>query len=78
MDDCEECLVHFPTMKKLAENVGLELVEHMNLHDFFERATTMSSKRCSVCVCLVPRCCLLLCVDIALFSMLLIDFYTYT
>lgn len=44
VDDCEECLVHFPTMKKLAANVGLELVEHVNLHDFFERATTKSSK----------------------------------
>jgi mRNA (guanine-N7-)-methyltransferase len=44
VDDCEECVVHFPTMKKLAESVGLELVEHMNLHDFFERATTKSSK----------------------------------
>mmetsp|Transcript_3855 Transcript_3855/g.13918 ORF Transcript_3855/g.13918 Transcript_3855/m.13918 type:complete len:304 (+) Transcript_3855:217-1128(+) len=45
VDDCEECLVHFPTFRKIAMEVGLELVEHINLHDFFERATTKSSKK---------------------------------
>mmetsp|Transcript_3846 Transcript_3846/g.13862 ORF Transcript_3846/g.13862 Transcript_3846/m.13862 type:complete len:98 (+) Transcript_3846:816-1109(+) len=40
-----QCLVHFPTFRKIAMEVGLELVEHINLHDFFERATTKSSKK---------------------------------
>ena len=68
MDDCEECLVHFPTMKKLAENVGLELVEHMNLHDYFERATTMSSKRC-VFVCALWHAVACFCVCISPYSL---------
>ncbi|KAJ1485065.1 hypothetical protein T484DRAFT_1795043 [Baffinella frigidus] len=45
VDDCEECLVHFPTFRRLGEEVGLELVEHMNFHDYFERNTTKSSKK---------------------------------
>jgi mRNA (guanine-N7-)-methyltransferase len=44
VDDCVECLVDFARMRELAANVGLELVEHVNLHDYFERATTKSSK----------------------------------
>eukprot|EP00960_Hanusia_phi_P037300 752854-Hanusia_phi.AAC.1 len=48
VDDCEEACI---AACRLPE-AGLELVEHINLHDFFERATTKSSKkavRCQVC-----------------------------
>lgn len=55
VDDCEECLVHFPTFKKLGEECGLKLVEHMNFIDFVERALAKSSKKVSPKPALPPR-----------------------
>jgi len=45
VDDCEECLVHFPTFKRLGQECGLKLVEHMNFVDYVHRALALSSKK---------------------------------